>query len=57
MGVEVQLYSLSCAVDGYEWAASLPGRLYPSGKGPLVLILLLAGWEPMPIVEPGLLSR
>ena len=53
---EIELHSLSCAVDGDEGVASRPGRLSP-WKGPQSLILLSAAWELMPAVGPVLLIR
>jgi hypothetical protein len=45
-GVEVYLHSLTPALDGGEWSASLPGHFTPREKGPSTL--WIGGW-----VGPG----
>jgi len=40
-------YSFSTsALDGGEWSASRPGRVYPQGKDRPVPIVQEAGWAP-----------
>jgi len=37
------------ALDGGEWSASRPGRIFPPGKGPTVPFGQQVGWGPVPV--------
>jgi hypothetical protein len=40
---------LTSALDGGEWSASLPGRVFAPGEGLPVPVEQEAGWAPQPV--------
>jgi hypothetical protein len=45
---------LTSTLDESEWSVLRPGRALPPGKGPPVLIVQEAGWDPQPVWTQGL---